>query len=96
MKPEEMLLQTNMLNKLHESGCTVDIELSIWRPDRKWVDYLFSLENFTVRKNSGGICTFSSKIGAGSFPTVEVVVFSRQEDADYLSKKIKQRKEVNK
>ena len=96
MKSEEMLLQTNMLNKLHESGCTMDMELSLWRPDRKWVDYLFSLENFTVRESSEDIYTFNSKMGTGSFPTVSITLFSRQEDVDYIKKKIKQRKEVNK
>ena len=96
MKPEEMLLQTTMLNKLHESGCPVNIEISLWRPDRKWVDYVFSLNDFIFRENPPDICTFKSEMSTDSFSTVEITLFCKPEDADYLSKKIKQRKEVNK
>ena len=96
MKSEEMLLQTNMLNKLHESGCAMNMELSIWRPDRKWVDYLFSLKGFTFHDNPPNICSFSSNMSTGSFSTVKITLFGKLGDEDYLNTKIKERKEVNK
>ena len=96
MKSEEMLLQTNMLNKLHESGCSVNIEIDFWRPSKKWVDYLFALKDFAVSSNPPNICTFKSKMSTDSFSTVKITLFGKLGDEDYLNTKIKERKEVNK
>ena len=96
MKSEEMLLQTNMLNKLQESGCAINVDIDIWHPDREWIDYFFSLEDFVVSPNPPNICSFISNMQTDHFHTVRVTMFCLTDDADYLSKKINQWKEVNK
>ena len=96
MESNEMLLQTNLLNKLHESGYAINVDIDMWRPDREWIDYLFSLKDFTIRENPPNICSFDSNLQTDHNRTVSITAFCRPEDADYLATKIKQRKEVNK
>jgi len=96
MESNEMLLQTNMLNKLHESKCPVNVDIDLWHPNREWIDYFFSLNNFKVDPNLPNICRFISERKTYGFPTFKVTVFCKLEDADYLKNKINQWKEVNK
>ena len=82
--------------KMPESDFGVTIRMDIWRPSREWIDYFFSMNAFTIRPNGNSICTFYSLSQTDSFSTVEITVFCKKEDEDYLQTQIKNRKEVNK
>lgn len=86
-------LQTRLLKKMHDSGCEVEMGLSVWHPTRKLADELFSMEGFRIDPNSeepnNSICAFVK----GS---MRIAVFFKSGDVEYLHKKIKQRREVKK
>ena len=83
-------LQLDMLNKLHETDFDVDMDLNLWHPDRKYIDYLFSLNSFIISPNeqSDTICTFKVK---GAEDIVDITIFCNKEDAKYLQKKIREK-----
>lgn len=95
---EEMQKQT--LERVHKMKCDTEMQLGVWRPERKDLDYLLSVEGFEFHtyKDDSQILTLISHERPKNlyFPLMTINIFCKHEDAEHLQTKLKQRKEVSK